>query len=73
MTKLYNFQLSLLSPGALHRRIKLDNFCHDSIANPFVKTGYAQKVLFYSLVFKKSNIFKFSHRTKGANYAEIDK
>ena len=42
-------------------------------AKPFVVTTYAQEVLsLYSMVFKKSNIFTFSHCKKmNANCAEI--
>ena len=40
-------------------------------AKPFVVTTYAQKVLMWSLIFKKWNSFTFSHSKMNANYAEI--
>ena len=56
--------------GAVHNRSKC-KLLSGFNAKPFVITTYAQTVLFYLLVFKKSNIFTFSHSKMNANYAEI--
>ena len=69
----YFFFLFLLFFGPALTQKLINNFCHDLKQIFFVVTTYAQKGLFYSMVFKNFEKYHFSHSKKAVNYAKIDR